>query len=175
MLKRFPNSFASQLHIFSDLMELELSNKWLIGYKEAFIRNTWYYIIFKTIKLFWIEKCTNGKKNVFHSLISFKNVKIFKRIVKCKTLCLLKNGYLALVEFTTKKKYIFDLFWACFDQNFDTKCRLVTKYVLSNTHSHLCFFLLFHKNTLYKNVVQQGLFVTYLIYTIIGMIIYLKD
>ena len=37
------------------------------------------------LKLFEIEKCTNGKKCMFHSLIPLKNVQIFKGNVKCKT------------------------------------------------------------------------------------------
>ena len=81
------------------------------------------YKVAHHFKLFQIEKCTNGKKCIFHSIIPLKNMQIFKGSVKCKT----------------------------FDHSSLNQMKTFTKHVLSITHFHSCFFLTFSfKFCLYK-------------------------
>ena len=42
--------------------------------------------------------CTNGRKCLFHSLIPFKNVQIFKGVVKFEMLFSFKDGYWLLLS-----------------------------------------------------------------------------
>ena len=82
---------------------------------------------------------------MFHSLIPLKNVQIFKRIVKRQTFLHLKSGY-SWPLFNVQKNIFFLLtfFGHVLTILAWTKCRLVTKRVLSITNFHSCFFLLFH-------------------------------
>ena len=73
--------------------------------------------------------------------------------------------------------FLVDLFWACFDHDRVTwtKCRLVTKHVLSSTHFHSWFFLTFPlKFHLYKKLKLSIKDYLLLIYTFMCMIIFLR-
>ena len=91
MRKWFPNSFESLcLFIFSDLMELKLSNKWLICYKETFYKKYSWFHIKGTFSVhsfnddyLSIPEHPGSQEYLFHEIpgilycIIFKNVKSF--------------------------------------------------------------------------------------------------
>ena len=80
---------------------------------------------------------------MFHSLIPLNNMQIFKGIVRCKTFFTSKEW--AIDPCLMYKKYFFLLtfFEHVLTILASTKCRLVTKHVLSITHFHSYFFLTF--------------------------------
>ena len=114
----------------------------LTFYKKYFI----FCYIKKVLKLFQIEKWTNGKKSKFHSLIPLKMGRFLKGISSVKLFYIKR---LIIGPCLTYKKYFFLLtFWACFNHSSLNQMQTCHQTCLSNISIH-AFFSLFHLNIIY--------------------------
>ena len=145
--------------------------------RKLFISNTLYSVIFKKCLSFFKLKSVHMVKSVCLGMFRpFKNVQIFKGNVKCIFFYIKRVDNWPL--FNVQKIFFLLTFFGHVSTILAwTKCRLVTKHVLTITHFLYAFFLLFHLNFIYAKKLSCPMPIKdylLLIHTFMCMLIFLR-